>query len=167
MTDDRTRVIFRVATLALTLGAAMPANAYETTVTISGTVLASIPCVINNEKPIVAAFGDVQIADIDGAYKTITLDYTLDCARAVKNEVRMQVRGTGTWFSPAMLAVPGNNELGIAFKKEGAALALNTWANFDAGKKPQLQAVLAKRSQSSDIVNGAFSASATMVVEYR
>ncbi|MBH3423985.1 fimbrial protein [Pseudomonas gessardii] len=167
MTDDRTLARYSVVTMVLALGAAMSADAYETTVTISGTVLASIPCVINNERPIVAAFGDVQIADIDGSYKTITLDYTLDCARAVTNEVRMQVRGTGTWFSPALLAVPGNNELGIAFKKDGAALAVNTWANFDAGKKPLIQAVLAKRSQSSEIVNGAFSASATMVVEYR
>lgn len=155
------------AIMAVALGFALSANASQTTVTISGTVMASIPCVINNEQPITASFGDVQIADIDGVYKTITVNYTLDCARAVTNEVRMQVRGNGTWFLPDLLAVPGNGELGIALKKDGSSLALNTWAAFDTSKTPVLQAVLVKKSQDSDIVNGTFSASATMVVEYR
>lgn len=155
------------AMMAGVLGCALSANAAQTTVTISGNVMAGIPCVINNEKPITARFGDVQIADIDGVYKTITIDYTLDCSRAVRNEVRMQVRGNATWFLSGLLAVPGNSELGIALKKDGVALALNTWADFDASKKPLLQAVLKKRAQGSEIVSGAFSTSATMVVEYR
>lgn len=157
----------RVAMMVVALGYGLPANAADTTVTISGTVMASIPCVINNDRPITAPFGDVQIADIDGRYKTITIGYTLDCSRAVTNEVRMQVRGNPTWFLWDSLAVPGNSELGIALKKDGAAFALNTWADFDVSKKPVLQAVLIKRAQNSEIVSGGFSASATMVVEYR
>lgn len=156
-----------LAIMTVATGCALSANASQTTVTIRGTVMAGIPCVINNERPITAPFGDVQIADIDGTYKTITINYSLDCSRAVTNEVRMQIRGTGTWFLPALLAVPGNSELGIAIKKDGSALAVNTWENFDASKKPVLQAVLTKRAQGSEIVNGTFSASATMVVEYR
>lgn len=167
MTEGCKMLSRRVAMMAVALGYGVTASAADMTVTISGTVMAGIPCVINNERPITAPFGDVQIADIDGRYKTITIGYTLDCSRAVTNEVRMQVRGNPTWFLPGLLAVPGNSELGIALKKDGAALALNTWADFDASKKPVLQAVLTKRAQNSDIVSGAFSASATMVVEYR
>ena len=159
----------RAALMVLALGCVAAASATPTQVYVSikGTVWSRFPCVINSGRPITASFGDVQIADIDGVYKTITVNYTLDCARAVTNEVRMQVRGNGTWFLPDLLAVPGNGELGIALKKDGSPLALNTWAAFDTSKTPVLQAVLVKKSQDSDIVNGTFSASATMVVEYR
>lgn len=158
----------RVALMVMALGWVASANAAsEVTVTISGTVLATPPCVINSDRLITAAFGDVQTRLIDGSYKTITIPYTLECSRPVNNEVRMQVRGTGAGFMTSLLAVPGNTDLGIALKKDGSALALNTWANFDARTKPVLQAVLSKRAADSDIKNGTLSASATLVVEYR
>lgn len=158
----------RTALMVMALGCVSSVNAAPAiTVTISGTVLANPPCVINNDRLISAPFGDVQTNDIDGSYKTITIPYSLDCSRAVTNEVRMQVKGSGTWFQPNLLAVPGNSELGIGLKKDGAALAINTWANFDGSKRPVLQAVLTKRAQSSEIKNGTFSASATLIVEYR
>ncbi|WP_426245644.1 fimbrial protein [Pseudomonas sp. TWR3-1-1] len=155
--------------LAVLLASALPLAclAVDMRMDFGGNMMAAPPCVINDGKLIAATFGDVQVDDIDGSYKTITLPYTLDCSLAVSNQVRIQVQGAGTWFLPALLAVPGNDELGIAFKKDGSALALNTWANFDASKKPLLQAVLAKRTQSSDIVNGTFSATATVMVEYQ
>lgn len=158
----------RAALMVMALGCASSVNAArEVTVTISGTVQGSPPCVINNDRLITAPFGDVQINDIDGRYKTITIPYSLDCSRAVTNQVRMQVKGNGTWFLPGLLAVPGNTELGIRLKKDGAALAIDTWTNFDGSKQPVLQAVLTKRAESSEIKNGTFSASATLLVEYQ
>ncbi len=158
-------ILYR-ALAALSL-AALPLACMADGMQFGGTFLNAPPCVINNDRPITASFGDVLIENIDGSYKTITLPYDLDCSQALTNQVRIQVQGAGTWFLPALLAVPGNDELGIAFKKDGSALALNTWANFDASKKPLLQAVLAKRTQSSEIVNGTFSATATVMVEYQ
>ena len=158
----------RAVLMVMALGCVSSVNAApEVTVTINGAVLASPPCVINNDRLITAPFGDVQTNDIDGSYKTIPIPYSLDCSRAVNNQVRMQVKGNGTWFLPSLLAVPGNTELGIGLKKDGAAFAINTWTNFDGSKKPVLQAVLTKRSQNSEIKNGTFSASATLMVEYR
>ena len=158
----------RAVLIVIALGCVTSANsAPQVTVTISGTVQASPPCVINNDRLISASFGDVQTDDIDGSYRTITIPFVLDCSLAVANEVHMQVKGNGTWFLPSLLAVPGNTELGIALKKDGAALAINTWSDFNASKRPELQAVLTKRAQSSEIKNGTFSSSATLMVEYR
>lgn len=156
----------RTALLAVLVGyAAFTPAAEQQVVTIKGVVYAAIPCVINNNKPVTQQFGDVQIADINGYYKTITLDYSLNCNRAATNALRMQVRGNQA-FNPALLVVPGYDNLAIALIKDGARLAVNTWADFDTRKKPVLQAVLVKR-ENSEIKAGAFNASATLVVDYR
>ena len=157
----------RAALMVIALGCAASANsASQVTVTIAGTVMASPPCVINSDRLITAPFGDVKIDEIDGSYKTITIPYSLDCARARTNEVRMRIRGNAS-YQPYLLAVPGNPDLGIALKKDGVDLALENWADFDTNKTPLLQAVLVKKRLDSEIQTGAFSANATLVVEYR
>ncbi|MFB4414303.1 hypothetical protein Q7C21_22890, partial [Pantoea sp. ANP04] len=85
--------VARPALLALLLGCGPLAQAVESRVTIQGVIHAAIPCVINRDAPISAPFHDVQIAGIYGDYKTISIDYTLDCSRAATNELRIQVRG--------------------------------------------------------------------------
>lgn len=132
-----------------------------------GNLLEGPSCEINSGRLITVAFGDVQTGLIDGSYKTIRIPYDLDCSSAVTNAVRMQVSGTGAWFKSSLLAIPGNAELGIALKKDGSAFAINTWADFDASTTPRLEAVLSKRAADSEIKDGALSASATLVVEYR
>lgn len=135
-------------------------------VTIKGVVYAAIPCVINDNKPITASFGDVLIAAIDGHYKTITLNYTLDCARSASRELQMQVRGNSAGFDMASLQVPGFDSLGIALKKDGSPLAINTWSDFDTDKQPLLQAVLVKNNVG-EVKAGNFTAGATLMVDYR
>ncbi|WP_159987316.1 fimbrial protein [Pseudomonas sp. Irchel 3H3] len=157
--------VVRPLLLAMLLGCAPMTLATEQQVTIKGVVYAAIPCEINKNAPISAPFGDVQTAGIDGTYKTITLEYALNCSRSATNELRMQVRGTAA-FDPALLMVPGYDNLGIALKKDGGRLAVNTWVDFDTRKKPVLQAVLVKRA-NSEIKAGAFKVSATLVVDYR
>lgn len=157
----------RPALLAILLSCASMALAAPVTqqMYVTGTIYAAIPCVINKNAPIRAPFGDVQTAGIDGSYKTITLDYELDCSRSTSNELRIQVRGNpGIDFS--LLAIPGYNNLSIALKKDGVPLALNTWVDFNTSKKPLLQAVLVKR-ENSEVLAGSFSSSATLVVDYR
>lgn len=165
MTETTVMTIARPALLVLLLGYGSVAQAVEKLVTIKGVVYAAIPCVINRNTPISAPFGEVQTAGIDGKYKTITLQYTLDCSRSATNELQMQVRGNPA-FDRTMLEIPGHDNIGIALKKDGDLLALNTWSDFDPRKHPVLQAVLVKRD-SSEIKAGAFKASATLVVDYR
>lgn len=165
MTETTLMTVARPALLALLLGCGPLAEAAEQMVTIKGVIYAAIPCVINKNAPISAPFNDVQIAGIDGQYKTISIDYELDCSRSATNELRMQVRGNPA-FDPTMLEIPGYDDIGIALKKDGERWALNSWSNFDTRKKPVLQAVLVKR-EASEIKAGAFKASATLVVDYR
>lgn len=157
----------RAALMVMALGWVASANAAsQVTVNISGTVLATPPCVINTGKRIDTYFGDVQTKAIDGSYKTITVPYFLDCSSAVKNEVRMQVQGT-SGFTSSLLAVPGNSNLGIQLIKDGSKFSINTWENFNRNNKPKLQAVLVKKDPDSRITTGAFSASAILMVEYQ
>lgn len=166
MTETIAVVVLSAALTAGMMSYASHAHASERrTVTIKGVVLAA-PCIINNNAPITAPFGNVQTTGIDGYYKTITLNYSLDCSRTARNELRMQVRGNGAGFDQTLLLVPGYDNLGVALIKDGSRLGINTWANFDANKKPLLQAVLVK-SANSEIKAGAFKASATLVVDYR
>lgn len=157
----------RAAFMVMALVWVASANAAsQVTVNISGIVLATPPCVINSGKRIDTYFGDVQTKVIDGRYKTITIPYSLDCSRAVKNEVRMQIQGS-SGFTSSLLAVPGNSNLGIQLIKDGSKFAINTWENFNRNSKPQLQAVLVKKAPDSQITTGAFSVSAVLMVEYQ
>ncbi|MUT52771.1 fimbrial protein [Pseudomonas sp. TDA1] len=165
MTKGLAMTVARPALLAILFACATMTHAIEQKVTIEGVIYAAIPCVINKNAPITAPFGDVQTTGIDGTYKTITLEYALDCSRSATNELRIQVRGTPA-FDPQLLVVRGYDNLGIALKKDGVPLALNTWADIDTRKQPVLQAVLVKR-ENSEVQAGKLDASATLVVDYR
>lgn len=160
-------IAVRTALVLMTLACSSSMDAAEQqVVTITGFIYAAIPCVINNNKPITASFEDVQTARIDGSYKTIPLSYSLDCKRSASKDLRMQIRGNDAGFNTTLLRVPGYDNLGVAFKKDGVGFPVNTWADFDTNKQPTLHAVLEK-NENSEIKAGAFSASATLVVDYR
>ncbi|MCE5979582.1 fimbrial protein [Pseudomonas sp. JR33AA] len=155
----------RPALLTMLFGYASMSHAIDQVVRIEGTVYAAIPCDINNGQPIMGRFDEVQTARIDGSYKTIDLTYQLDCRRATTNELRLQVQAEPA-FDATLLKVPGQDNLGIAIKKDGARLPVNSWVDFNSGKTPKLQAVLVKRA-NSEIKAGPFRAGATLVVDYR
>ena len=147
---------------------ALPELCMADNLQFTATLLTGPPCVINSGRLISVSFGDVQARLIDGSYKTVTIPYTLDCAGAATNLVRMQVSGNGASFADSVLAIPGNPEVGIRLIKDGSRLALNTWADFDTSKKPLLEAVLApKFTWGSTVKAGTFSANATLMVDYR
>lgn len=147
---------------------ALPQLCMADNLQFTGTLLTGPSCVINDGRLISVSFGDVQTSLIDGYYKTLPIPYTLDCSGAGTNLMRMQVSGDGAPFEIAVLAIPGNPEVGIRLIKDGSRLALNTWTDFDTSKKPLLEAVLVPKFTSGNTVNpGTFSASATLMVEYR
>ncbi|MCK3863862.1 fimbrial protein [Pseudomonas sp. B329] len=141
------------------------AHAAEDNLFFSG-ILVSEPCVINNNKPVTASFGDVQTEKIDGVYKSITLDYSLNCDSETTNGLRMYVGGV-TGFDSKALAIRNNDDIGIALIKDGTRLTLNNWFDFDPRKQPVLQAVLVKYSLFSKVNAGAFQTSATLAVDYQ
>lgn len=133
---------------------------------ISGTIRAKVPCVINDNKPINIRFDDVQISRIDGQYKMTVIPYSLNCKRANSQALKMKIAGSGAGFNTKLLAIPNQNNLGIALKWNKTDFPLNNWFSLNPASPPALQAVLVARSTGA-ITGGEFSAAATMVVDYQ
>lgn len=138
-----------------------------TTVTVRVTVIEAPPCVINNNQTIEVNFGDVMTNRVDGSNYEQALNYTLSCTGNASNALKMQLVGTqaGSGFASNVLQTDAAG-LGIALKNGGSAMALNSWTNFTYPTLPVLTAVPVKGSGVT-LSGGAFSASATMRVEYQ
>jgi len=137
------------------------------TVTVKVTVLAPLPCVLNEKQPIEVDFGnEVMTTRIDGQAYRRKVGYSLSCSGQGKNAMRLQVKGTGAAFDASALQTNVNG-LAIAFEQpEGKRLPLNGWANFDYPKLPDLYAVPVRKN-GVELLPGAFSAVATLRVAYQ
>ncbi|MFK3763880.1 MULTISPECIES: fimbrial protein [Serratia] len=155
------------AAVALLFGAmALPAES-ASTVTVSVTVLAPLPCVINESKPITVDFGDdVMTTRIDGNNYRVPVEYGLTCSSTpVRNEMRLQIAGNAAGFDGRLLKTSVNG-LGIALLRDGVRIPLNSWQNFTYPDLPRLEAVPVKQS-GSGLPTGEFTSSATLRVDYQ
>ncbi|MBC3219748.1 fimbrial protein [Serratia fonticola] len=135
------------------------------TVTVKITLTAP-PCEINDNNLIEVNFGnDVMTTRIDGEYKRRPIAYTLKCQGGASNAVRMRVDGLGAAFDGEVLKT-NKTDFGIELLSNGKRLPINGWLNFSYPNPPTLEAVPVKRS-GAKLSGGAFSAGATMKVEYR
>jgi len=136
-------------------------------VTVKVTVLAPLPCVLNEKQPIEVDFGnEVMTTRIDGQKYREKVGYRLRCDGQGKNAMRLQIKGTGAAFDTAALQT-GVNGLAIAFEQPaGKRLPINSWVNFDYPNLPDLYAVPVKKS-GVDLPAGEFSATATLRVDYQ
>lgn len=141
-------------------------NLSQTTAFIKVAIYANPPCIINNNSPIIGSFGDIDVEKIDGNYKTITLNYSLDCSSAVSNDLRFYISGKGAEFDRGALDVPDHKNIGITFKRDGRYHAINTYYPLNPLSPPTLQAALIKRSDG-DVTGGPFRSSAALVIEYQ
>ncbi|HHZ9057468.1 TPA: fimbrial protein [Pseudomonas aeruginosa] len=162
----RSRILGCALLVLLFVWSSLCGAATQMTLKIKGAIYAEPPCLINQNAPINAPFGSLDINKIDGSYKTIRLEYSLDCSRAVNNELRLTVRGVGAGFFSSALSVPNHSDIGIVLKKDGEPFPINTWSDFEPQKKPVLEAVLIKRP-GSELETGRFTSSATLIVDYR
>lgn len=145
-------------------GLAAPANA--ATVTVKGTVIQPA-CNLNGGTDILVDFGEVVISKIDGqSYARKPLNYTLSC-EADTPPLKMTISGTGASFGSGLL-VTNQNGLGIQFQNGTTNLPLNSGeVKFNYGEStPDLWAVPAK-NPSVNLNTGAFSATATLAIDYQ
>lgn len=137
----------------------------STTITVKVTIMAPPPCIINSNRTITVDFGDdVVIPLIDGSYKKRPVQYSLDCSEKTSNALQMQVAGLPGFDGLSLKT--SQRGLGVALTRDGKRLILNSPFDFDADKKPVLEAVLVKQSGAT-LSGGAFSAGATLKVDYR
>lgn len=135
------------------------------TVTITVTVVAPLPCVINDDRPIEVEFGDVMTNLVDGDNYRMPVNYTLSCTGGTSNAMKLQVKGTGAAFDATLLQT-NKADLGIELRQGNSRLAVNDWLKFNYPDKPELWAVPVKQ-RGATLTGGEFSAGATMEVAYQ
>ncbi|HGM6909401.1 TPA: fimbrial protein [Serratia marcescens] len=137
-----------------------------TTVTVSVTVLAPLPCVINGGKPIEVDFGsEVLTTRIDGSNYLTPINYSLSCTGPARNSMKLQIAGNGAGFNGQLLQTSVNG-LGIALLRGDARIPLNSWQNFTYPNVPELKAVPIKQA-GVQLPTGEFTASATLRADYQ
>lgn len=128
------------------------------------------PCTINAGQPIDINFGDVKTNAIDGYAYQLPVTYSLYCGGAGTTALKMQISGIKSSFNNAAVEVQGRPEMGIQFMHNGTPLEINTWFNFNysntAMGNPKLYVVPVKKVDST-LTEGAFTATATMLVDYQ
>ncbi|MGK9009927.1 fimbrial protein [Serratia marcescens] len=140
-------------------------QAVTKTIRVTVTIIVP-PCVINNNNLIEVNFGnDVMTTRIDGNYKKQPVVYSVECKNAPNNAMKLQVQGTGADFDSKVLKT-NKGGLGVALLRNGTRQPINSWVNFTYPNLPTLEAVPVKQAGAS-LSGGAFSAGATMKVEYQ
>ena len=147
------------------LSISMPLQAV-TNLTVKVTVVAPPACVINGNQLIQVNFGnDVMTTRVDGSYKKMPVTYSVECKDMPNNAMKMQISGNSASFDRNVLQT-NRADLGVALTSNGKQVPVNSWLSFTYPLKPTLEAVLVKQAGAT-LHGGAFSAGATMKVEYQ
>jgi type 1 fimbria pilin len=132
---------------------------------ISGTITSKPQCVINGNQTIRVEFGDDLVTTkVDGSNYIRQVDYTLECRNNSNNAMKMRIVGTAASFNGSAIQSSKAN-LAIALRANGSPLTVGSWLNFSYPNKPLLQAVPVKGNGT--LTPGAFSAAATLMVDYQ
>lgn len=144
----------------IAMGASNVAN-----VTVKVTVIATPPCVVNDNKVIEVEFGDVSTTQVDGQNYRMPVNYSLDCNVDANNALKLQVQGNAAAFDGKLLQTDTAG-LAIKLQKVGGDLPINTWLNFNYPNKQELWAVPIKEDGVT-LQAGEFNAAATMRLDYQ
>lgn len=140
----------------------------ETPITVKVTIMAPLPCILNEKQQISVDFGDeIMTTRIDGAAYRKKVDYSLKCDGQTKNAMKLQIKGDGAVYDGTVLRT-SREGLGIAFEQQqaGKKLPINSWVNFNYPNLIALYAVPVKKS-GTDLKTGDFTASAMLYVDYQ
>ncbi|CAI0974838.1 Minor fimbrial protein prsF precursor [Serratia proteamaculans] len=141
---------------------AVPAQA-NSLISVGVSVVVS-PCVIHGGQMIEVNFGEVIVPRIGGNNYIQDVKFELEC-KGSNAAMKLKIQGLSTTFPPGALQT-SETDLGIAFKANNNALAVNEWIDFTYPKTPTLQAVPVKRA-GAVLSGGDFSAMATLMVDYQ
>lgn len=134
---------------------------------LHGILLEPPACKIQDDNVIDIFFGkNVGIHRIDGINYTQEIDYKLVCVDNVKGWVLgLSVIGPQSNFDSAALQTNVNN-LAIRLTQDGKPFEINKRITITPTRPPLLKAVPIKRP-GSDLPEGAFSVTATLLAEYQ
>ncbi|UAN45221.1 fimbrial protein (plasmid) [Serratia sp. JSRIV001] len=137
-------------------------------VSITGNLVESLPCKINNDDPIDVDFGDDLIINkIDGTAYSVTISYNVACADTTGN-VRLSFQGRAAAFD-ATAVETSRAGLGIRLLLGGRVLAINSTAGtvINPAALPVLSAVpVVNGGAGQEPTDGPFTATATLLASY-
>ncbi|NIG46425.1 fimbrial protein [Enterobacter sp. Acro-832] len=144
----------------------MAAEGDTTVITVSGTLVDTPNCTVNNNNTIMVNFGDVVTTLIDGGeYKKTALPYTLTCNSLAQQGLKMTLTGTASSVGSSYFAT-NRAQLGIKITYGDSIISPNDSLTFNYGVTPVLYAV-PYSSNTAALPTGGFSGSATMVFSYQ
>ncbi|MCU9948900.1 fimbrial protein [Pseudomonas sp. PDM13] len=155
-----------LAGACLAAAVAAPAQAASTTFRVIVTVVERPQCVINGNKPIEVDFGEIVVSRIDGNNYRTPITYGLDCKGTEGRRLALTLAGTAAAFDSAALRTTAEG-LGIRLYADDQLLEVNSGSHaFDNQATPALYAVPVKQDDAR-LQGGAFTAGATLKVEYQ
>jgi type 1 fimbria pilin len=124
------------------------------------------PCHINNDRDLSVHFDNVGIHKVDGLRYKQAIVYQLVCDDIDPAwRLTLQVKGTATAFDASALRTSAAG-LGIQIRQNGQPLELNKALDITYQSPPALEAVPVKDPGVAELVEGPFSATATLLAEY-
>ncbi|MDA5497809.1 fimbrial protein [Yersinia aleksiciae] len=161
-------VLISCFSVAVVLALSSPL-AYAVNMTFSGTLINPPPCTISGGSTIDVAFGEnLGVNKINGTNYTQNVPYTVTCDTTPTGSSELGltiISGSVTTFDAAAIQTD-TQDLGIRILKNGTAFTLNTRVPYDKNNPPVLQAVPVQ-APGATLTEGAFSATATLLVDYQ
>lgn len=147
--------------------AAADSTSFASNMKLYGTLLEPPACTIEDDDVIDVFFGkNVGIHRIDGINYTQNVNYKLTCSDNTRGwELRLTVIGPPSNFDTAALQTNVNN-LAIRLTQEGKPFEINKPIVITPTTAPAIKAVPIKRP-GSNLPEGAFSVTATLLAEYQ
>lgn len=136
-------------------------------VRFTGRLQAMTPCSINNNGPVTVAFGNVGINKVDSGQYLRKMEYRLDCGSATSSNTVLMSFTTTTPVVTDSAAISSNIPgLWVKILKDGAPLELGKEFQIpDPQVQPKIEVQLIK-DPTTDLVEGGFKATGTLLAEY-
>lgn len=145
---------------------AAPGGSGGTEIKIFGTLVEPPPCQINNNQVIDVPFGEIGVNRVDGKNYLKQVEAPLKCDESqLKWDLWMEVHGQATAFDKAAIQ-SSVTELGIHLMMDGKPLEVNKPVLISPAPTLKFEAVPVKKA-GVELPEGAFDASATLLVEYQ
>lgn len=124
------------------------------------------PCIINGDNLIEINFGDdILTSKVDGVNYSQEVPYTLICSGQSSNQMTLEIIGMEASFDSNIMRT-SNKDLGIGLIINGKLQALNSKVMFTYPDSPKI-AVVPMKNSASKLSGGAFSAGATLRIQYQ
>lgn len=124
------------------------------------------PCHINNDRDLSIHFDNVGIHKVDGQRYKQTIGYQLVCDDIDPTwRLTMIVKGNAASFDASALRTNATG-LAIQIRQNGQPFEINKALDITYQNPPTLEAVPVKDPNVSELSEGAFSATATLLAEY-